>query len=237
MMSPATNASGKPFGELPTSWRAQLADELAKPYFRKLETFVANERATAQVFPPADEVFAAFEHTPFESVRVMILGQDPYHDDNQAHGLAFSVRRGVKLPPSLRNIYKELDADLGVAAPSHGCLQAWADRGVMLLNTVLTVRAHQANSHRKKGWESFTDRVIEVLAARKDPLVFVLWGKPAQKKLPLIDRYDGHHAAVLGAHPSPLSANNGFFGSKPFSRVNAALTGWGKPPIDWSLPD
>ncbi|KIG18215.1 Uracil-DNA glycosylase, family 1 [Enhygromyxa salina] len=227
------------FGELPPSWHAVLGDELAKPYFRKLESFVATARATQEVFPPAQEVFAAFEHTPFESVRVMILGQDPYHDNDQAHGLCFSVRRGVKIPPSLRNLYKELKTDVGIDGPDHGYLQAWAERGVMLLNTVLTVQAHKANSHRKKGWETFSDRVIEVLAAREDPLVFVLWGKPAQKKLPLIERAasHGHHEVILAAHPSPLSASSGFFGSKPFSKVNAALSGWGKPPIDWSLPD
>jgi uracil-DNA glycosylase len=223
------------FGELPSSWRAVLGDELAKPYFQKLDAFVAEARATQEVFPPADEVFAAFEHTPFESVRVLILGQDPYHDNDQAHGLCFSVRRGIKIPPSLRNLYKELKSDVGVDAPDHGFLQAWADRGVMLLNTVLTVQAHQANSHRKKGWETFSDRVIEVLAARKDPLVFVLWGKPAQKKVPLIEKHGSHHEVILAAHPSPLSANSGFFGSKPFSKVNAALAGWGKPPIDWNL--
>ena len=223
------------FAELPPSWQAVLGDELDKPYFRKLEAFVAKARATQEVFPPADEVFAAFEHTPFNSVRVMILGQDPYHDNNQAHGLCFSVRRGIKIPPSLRNLYKELESDIGVKPPDHGCLQAWADRGVMLLNTVLTVQAHKANSHRKQGWEKFSDRVIEVLAAREDPLVFVLWGKPAQKKLPLIERHGAHHEILVAAHPSPLSARNGFFGSKPFSKVNAALAGWGNPPIDWSV--
>lgn len=228
------------FGELPPSWHAVLGDELDKPYFRKLEAFVAKARATQEVFPPADEVFAAFEHTPFESVRVLIVGQDPYHDNNQAHGLCFSVRRGIKIPPSLRNLYKEMKSDVDVDAPDHGCLQAWADRGVMLLNTVLTVQAHKANSHRKQGWETFSDRVIELLAAREDPLVFVLWGKPAQKKLKLIERqgerHGAHHEVILAAHPSPLSAHNGFFGSKPFSKVNAALAGWGKPQIDWSLP-
>jgi uracil-DNA glycosylase len=226
------------FSDLPPSWSPVLGAELQAPYFRKLEAFVAAERETQQVFPPADEVFAAFEHTPFERVRVLIVGQDPYHDDGQAHGLCFSVRRGVKLPPSLRNIYKELQADVGVAPPKHGELTAWADRGVMLLNTVLTVRAHAANSHRKKGWETFTDRVIEVLAEREDPLVFVLWGKPAQQKIRLIEAHSRNgHAIVCAAHPSPLSAKSGFFGSKPFSQVNEALRGWGQAPIDWSLPD
>lgn len=226
------------FTDLHPSWQAALGRELDQPYVRKLAGFVAAQRETEQVFPPAEEVFAAFEHTPFEQVRVLILGQDPYHDDGQAHGLAFSVRRGVKIPPSLRNIYKELRADLGVEPPAHGELTAWAERGVMLLNTVLTVRAHAANSHRKNGWETFTDKVIEVLAARAEPLVFVLWGKPAQKKIPLIEAAHANgHALVTAAHPSPLSANAGFLGSKPFSAVNAALVRWGQAPIDWSLPD
>jgi uracil-DNA glycosylase len=225
------------FGELPSSWAAVLGDELHAPYFQKLEAFVAAERQAHEVFPPADEVFAAFEHTPFEEVRVLLLGQDPYHDNGQAHGLCFSVRRGVRIPPSLRNIFKEREADIGLTPPSHGCLEAWTRRGVMLLNTVLTVRAHAANSHRKKGWERFTDRVIEVLAAREDPLVFVLWGKPAQKKIPLIEKQGGHHEIITAAHPSPLSAKNGFFGSKPFSKVNAALERWGLEPVDWRVDD
>ena len=217
------------------TWAEALADELRSPYVTKLHEFVAAERAAHDVFPPADEVFAAFEHTPFERVRVLLLGQDPYHDDGQAHGLCFSVRRGVPLPPSLRNIYKELESDVGVKAPDHGCLTSWAERGVLLLNTVLTVRAHEPNSHRKRGWEKITDRVIELLAAREDPLVFILWGKPAQQKIPLIEKHGGRHEIIVSAHPSPLSAKTGFFGSKPFSRTNEALQRWGKPPIDWSL--
>ena len=223
------------FAELPSCWQAVLGDELEKPYFGKLAEFVAKERGEHEVFPPCDEVFAAFQHTPFRQVRVLLLGQDPYHDNNQAHGLCFSVRKGVKIPPSLRNIYKELRADLGVEPPDHGFLEAWADRGVMLLNTVLTVRAHKANSHRKKGWEVFTNRVIEVLAAREDPLVFVLWGKPAQKKIPLIEAGGGRHEILTAAHPSPLSAKSGFFGTRPFSSINAALERFGNQPIDWSL--
>lgn len=226
------------FSEIPAGWAEQLRDEVAKPYFAKLRSFVAEERAKHDVFPPAHEVFAALEHTPYARVRVLLVGQDPYHDDGQAHGLAFSVRRGVKLPPSLRNIYKEIESDVGVKMPKHGCLEAWADRGVLLLNTVLTVRAHEANSHRKKGWEIFTDRVIEVVAARADPVVFVLWGKPAQAKLAIIDRAgQGRHAIVSAAHPSPLSASAGFFGSKCFSQINAALARFDKPPMDWSLPE
>lgn len=225
------------FSDLPSGWAEQLGDELDKPYFVKLRAFVAAERAKHDVFPPAAEVFAALEHTPYARVRVLLVGQDPYHDDGQAHGLCFSVRRGVKLPPSLRNIYKEIEADVGVKMPKHGYLEAWADRGVLLLNTVLTVRAHEANSHRKKGWEVFTDRVITVVAEREEPVVFVLWGKPAQAKLALIEKVGaGRHAIVMAAHPSPLSANAGFFGSQCFSSINAALRGFGKPPIDWSLP-
>lgn len=223
---------------LPDSWRAVLADELDKPYFAELQAFVAAEREQHEVFPPEAEVFSALAHTPFDAVRVVILGQDPYHDNDQAHGLCFSVRRGVKIPPSLRNIYKELKADVGVEPPSHGFLEAWADRGVLLLNTVLTVRAHKANSHRKRGWETFTDAIIEACAQRAAPMVFVLWGKPAQKKTKLIERHgEGRHAILSAAHPSPLSARNGFFDSKPFSQVNAQLARWGADPIDWSLPE
>lgn len=220
---------------LPADWREVLAPELDKPYFAKLEAFIAAEREAHEVFPPADEVFAALAHTPFAQVRVLILGQDPYHDNDQAHGLCFSVREGVKIPPSLRNIYKELDADLGLSAPDHGFLEPWARRGVLMLNTVLTVRAHKANSHRKKGWETLTDAIIEALAGREQPLVFMLWGKPAQKKIKLIERHGDHHEILTAAHPSPLSAKNGFFGSKPFSTANAALARFGHEPIDWKL--
>jgi uracil-DNA glycosylase len=226
----------KAFTDLPSTWKPALKAELDKPYFRKLATFVAKEREQHQVFPPPDEVFAALEHTPLDKVRVLLLGQDPYHDDGQAHGLCFSVRGDVKLPPSLRNIYKELDSDLGIKPASHGLLTAWADRGVLLLNTVLTVRAHSANSHRKKGWETFTDKIIEVVAARSEPVVFVLWGKPAQKKVALIEAQGNGHEIICAAHPSPLSASAGFFGSKPFSKVNEALERWKTSPIDWSIP-
>ncbi len=226
--------------DIPNGWATQLGSEIAKPYFTKLRSFVAAERAEHSVFPPADEVFAALEHTPYDQVRVLLVGQDPYHDDDQAHGLCFSVRRGIKLPPSLRNIYKEIESDLGLKMPKHGFLQAWAERGVLMLNTVLTVRAHEPNSHRKRGWETFTDRVIAVVAERDDPVVFVLWGKPAQAKLAIIEAAAGgqaRHAIIQAAHPSPLSANAGFFGSKCFSKINAALAGFGKPGIDWSLPE
>jgi uracil-DNA glycosylase len=221
--------------QLPASWMPIVGDELAKPYFRDLQQFLADERSRHQVFPPDEQAFAAFELTPFEAVRVVILGQDPYHDDGQAHGLAFSVRPGIKLPASLRNIFRELKDDLGCPTPNHGCLSSWAEQGVLLLNTVLTVRAHEAHSHHGKGWEPFTDAVIARLSDRNESIVFVLWGKPAQTKKSLID--GGKHTILEAAHPSPLSAHNGFFGSKPFSHINAALKSWGQPEIDWRIPD
>jgi uracil-DNA glycosylase len=218
---------------LPASWQGALAEETAKPYFAKLTEFVAAQRAEHQVFPPAGEVFSALESTPYDKVEVLLLGQDPYHDDNQAHGMCFSVKRGVRVPPSLRNVYKELDADLGIPAPDHGNLQAWADQGVLLLNAVLTVRAHEPNSHKGKGWEQFTDAVIRAVNDREKPAVFVLWGNYAKKKLPLIDTT--RHIVVQGAHPSPLSAKL-FLGSKPFSQIDQALADLGLAPIDWRLP-
>ena len=225
------------FHTLGPGWQAALEPELDKPYFAKLEAYVAAEREAHEVFPPPEEVFAALAHTPFDEVRVLLLGQDPYHDNDQAHGLCFSVRRGIKIPPSLRNIYKERETDLGLPPPDHGNLEAWATRGVLMLNTVLTVRAHKANSHRKKGWETFTDAVIAALAAREQPLVFLLWGKPAQKKTKLIEGAGaGQHTILAAAHPSPLSARNGFFGSAPFSTINTALERFGDATIDWSLP-
>jgi uracil-DNA glycosylase len=220
---------------IPTFWKDGLAGELTKPYFHGLLQFLVAERAAHQIFPPADHVFTAFELTPFEQVRVVILGQDPYHDVGQAHGLAFSVLPGVKLPASLRNIFKELNADLGCSLPAHGCLTSWAKQGVLLLNTVLTVRAHEANSHRGQGWETFTDAVIAQLSKRIDPLIFVLWGKPAQAKKTLIDTEK--HVILAAAHPSPLSAHTGFLGSKPFSKINQALQARGQPEIDWAISD
>jgi uracil-DNA glycosylase len=220
---------------LPAAWMPIVGGELTKPYFQDLLQFLKAERTQHQVFPPEERIFTAFELTPFERVRVLILGQDPYHNVGQAHGLAFSVLPGVKLPGSLRNIFKELNADLGCTVPKHGCLIPWAQQGVLLLNTVLTVREHVAHSHRGKGWESFTDAVIERLSNRSDPVIFVLWGKPAQAKKKLIDT--NKHVVFESAHPSPLSAHTGFFGSKPFSKINAALQLWGKPQIDWRIPD
>jgi uracil-DNA glycosylase len=221
--------------KIPPSWKAVLADEIKQPYFKELEEFVAEERQKHKVFPPEDKVFSALELTPYDQVNVLLLGQDPYHDDGQAHGLCFSVQPGVPPPPSLVNIFKELQSDLGCTIPNNGYLVPWAEQGVLLLNTVLTVRAHQANSHKGKGWERFTDAVIEKVNDKPDPVVFVLWGGPAQKKEKLIDT--SRHTIVKAAHPSPLSARAGFFGSKPFSKINAALAAAGKPEIDWQLPD
>jgi uracil-DNA glycosylase len=215
--------------QIPSSWQAALEPEFSKPYIAKLEAFLETERKAHQIFPPESEVFSALEFTSFDAVRVLIVGQDPYHDDGQAHGLAFSVQRGIKVPPSLVNMYKELESDLGVPRAKHGFLESWARQGVLLLNTVLTVRAHEPASHKKRGWEDFTDAIIKVVSAKQEPVVFVLWGAHAQKKLELIDTKK--HTVIQSAHPSPLSAKAGFFGSKPFSKINAAL----KTPIDWSL--
>ena len=217
-----------------TDWNPILREELAQPYWAELQAFVAEERAHHQVFPPADEVFAALHQTPYASVKVVILGQDPYHGPGQAHGLCFSVRRGVPVPPSLRNIYTELHDDLGITPPRHGNLDAWTRQGVLLLNTSLTVRAHQAASHHGRGWERFTDQVIRAVDAKPERVVFILWGAAARKKRALVDT--SRHVVLESAHPSPLSAHNGFFGSKPFSRTNAALVAAGLDPIDWSLP-
>jgi uracil-DNA glycosylase len=219
---------------LPASWKPVLADQLRQPYFAKLREFVEREQEQHQVFPPAPDIFNALKYTPYDEVRVVLLGQDPYHGEGQAHGLAFSVRPGVKPPPSLANVFKELHADVGCPKPEDGYLVPWAEQGVLLLNTVLTVRAHQANSHKNKGWEKFTDAVITAVGHKPDPVVFLLWGAPAQKKTKLIDT--SRHVIIRSAHPSPLSARAGFFGSKPFSKANAALEVAGKPPINWCLP-
>ena len=219
---------------LPDDWRAILADELAKPYYHQLQEFVAGERQAHTVFPPEPDVFNALKLTPYAQTNVLLLGQDPYHDDGQAHGLCFSVRPGIKPPPSLVNIFKELRDDLGCKVPKHGYLARWAEQGVLLLNAVLTVRAHEPNSHKDKGWEMFTDAIIRAVNARPSPVVFVLWGAYAQKKAKLIDA--SRHRVLTAAHPSPLSAKK-FFGSRPFSAINAALISVGKPPIDWQLPE
>ena len=216
-----------------TDWNPVLRDELAKPYWAELQQFIAAERARTTVYPPHDEVFAALHLTPFAEVKVVILGQDPYHGAGQAHGLCFSVRDGVPPPPSLVNIFKELQTDLGIDPPSHGCLDAWARQGVLLLNATLTVRARQAASHQGKGWETFTDEVLRAVSAKPERVVFILWGASARKKRGLVDT--SRHVIIESAHPSPLSAHNGFFGSRPFSRANAALLEAGRAPVDWHL--
>ena len=217
-----------------TDWNPLLRGEFAKPYWQQLQRFVAGERARHTVFPPEPEVFAALHLTPYATTRVVILGQDPYHGPKQAHGLCFSVRPGVAIPPSLANIHKELQADLGIDPPGHGNLDAWARQGVLLLNATLTVRAGQAASHQGKGWETFTDEVLRAVNGKPHPVVFILWGASARRKTSLID--PSRHTIIQSAHPSPLSAHNGFFGSRPFSRTNAALEAAGLDPIDWHLP-
>ncbi|HLJ81783.1 MAG TPA: uracil-DNA glycosylase [Ktedonobacterales bacterium] len=220
---------------LPAAWQPLLADQLEQPYFQRLERFVEEERREYTVFPPAEQVFAALELTPYDRVTVLLLGQDPYHDDGQAHGLCFSVRPGIKPPPSLANMYRDLRDDLGCRIPNNGYLVPWARQGILMLNAVLTVRAHIPNSHKNHGWETFTDAVIRVVSAKDSPVVFVLWGAYAQKKIPLIDAR--RHTIITSAHPSPLSARSGFFGSRPFSAINTALRKAGKPKIDWQIPD
>jgi uracil-DNA glycosylase len=220
---------------LPSSWQEVVGAELDKTYFRELQAFLEKERCEHVVYPQEEDVFNALKYTPFPEVRVVILGQDPYHDEGQAHGLAFSVAPGIKPPPSLVNIFRELRDDLGCPLPGSGCLLSWAKQGVLLLNTVLTVRAHEPNSHRSKGWEKFTDAIICALSRQAQPVVFALWGANAQKKIPLIE--GKCHPLVRHAHPSPLSARNGFFGTKPFSRINAELRAAGRGEIDWTLLD
>ncbi|MET0146746.1 MAG: uracil-DNA glycosylase [Ilumatobacteraceae bacterium] len=214
-----------------TDWNPVLRGEFAKPYWPDLQAFVRRERDQHTVYPPHDEVFAALHLTSYATTRVVILGQDPYHGPRQAHGLCFSVRRGVAIPPSLVNVHKELRGDLGIEPPGHGNLEAWATQGVLLLNTTLTVRAGQAASHQGHGWETFTDEVIRTVDAKSHPVVFILWGSHARKKKAIIDTT--RHTIIESAHPSPLSAHNGFLGSKPFSRTNAALVAAGLAPIDW----
>ncbi len=216
-----------------TDWNPILRGEFSKPYWPILQQFVADERAQGAVYPPHDQVFAALHLTPYAEVKVLILGQDPYHGPRQAHGLCFSVPHGIAQPPSLQNIFAELRDDLGIEPPSHGNLEGWASQGVLLLNAFLTVRARQAASHRSAGWETFTDEVIRAVSAKPERVVFILWGAFARRKKALVDLT--RHVVIESAHPSPLSAHNGFFGSKPFSRANAALAAAGRQPIDWSL--
>ena len=218
-----------------TDWNPILRGEFGKPYWPILQQYVADERAQGAVFPPHDQVFAALHLTSFADVKVLILGQDPYHGPRQAHGLCFSVPRGIPQPPSLQNIFTELHSDLGIEPPSHGNLEGWAHQGVLLLNAFLTVRARQAASHRSAGWETFTDEVIRAVSAKPERVVFILWGAFARRKKALVDLT--RHVVIESAHPSPLSAHNGFFGSKPFSRANAALVGAGREPVDWRVDD
>ena len=217
------------------SWLQALESEFAEEYMQNLRTFLRDEMQAGHViYPPMNQLFTAFWHTPFDQVKVVILGQDPYHGPKQAHGLSFSVQRGIKPPPSLKNIYKEREHDLGIPPSDHGDLSEWSKRGVLLLNTVLTVRAHSAGSHQGRGWERFTDRVIFELNEQREHLVFVLWGKKAQAKASMIDQ--NKHLIIATAHPSPYSADRGFFGSKPFSTINAFLQKHAYSEIDWTLP-
>ena len=216
-------------------WEKALQGEFRKPYYRKLFETVGREYRTTTGYPPADDIFNAFHLTPLPDVKVVILGQDPYHEPGQAHGLSFSVMPGVEIPPSLVNIYQELHDDLGCKIPNNGCLTKWAEQGVLLLNTVLTVRAHRAFSHKDIGWQEFTDAAIRVLAGQDRPLVFILWGKPAQQKASMIT--NPRHLILKSPHPSPLSAYRGFFGSRPFSKTNAYLEANGLTPIDWQIED
>ena len=217
------------------AWAEVLRDEFRKPYYRELFRFVGEEYRAHVVFPPPDDIFNAFHYTPYEKARVVILGQDPYHGEGQAHGLSFSVKPGVAIPPSLENIYRELHDDLGLAIPDNGCLEKWAKQGVLLLNTVLTVRAHSAGSHRGHGWEQFTDAAIRALAAKDEPVVFLLWGRPAQEKRGMIT--NPRHLVLTAPHPSPLSAYRGFFGCRHFSKTNTYLEENGVSPIDWQIED
>ncbi len=220
--------------QIEASWLRVLSSEFQQPYMAELRAFLLEEKRRYQIFPPGREMFAAFANTPFDAVRVVVLGQDPYHGPGQAHGLCFSVRRGVPPPPSLMNVFRELNNEFGLPKPSHGDLTSWAQQGVLLLNTVLSVRARNANSHRGRGWETFTDRVIAELNTQREGLVFVLWGSAAGRKAQMIDQ--ARHLVLRAPHPSPLSAHRGFFGCGHFGRINQHLSERGEAPIDWSLP-
>lgn len=216
-------------------WGQYLKEEMAQPYYRQLRQFLIGEYSTKQVYPDMYSIFNALHYTSYADTKVLILGQDPYHEPGQAHGLSFSVQPNVPPPPSLVNIFKELETDLGCTVPNNGCLEPWARQGVLLLNTVLTVQAHRANSHRDKGWEIFTDKIISLLNQREKPVAFILWGSPARRKKAMIT--NPQHFIVESPHPSPLSAYRGFFGSRPFSKVNKFLESVGEEPINWQLPN
>lgn len=219
------------------SWHERLKSEIAQPYVQELKAFLEKEKANgAIVYPPEPLIFHAFSQTPFDKVQVAIMGQDPYHGTGQAHGLSFSVPCGIRQPPSLKNIFRELSDDVKVPLPTEGCLTSWAKQGVLLLNATLTVRAGEPRSHYGKGWERFTDAVIAQLVAREDPVVFILWGKSAQEKCEqILQHKNTQHAVLVAAHPSPYSAHSGFFGCRHFSKANGYLTKWGKQPIDWQV--
>jgi uracil-DNA glycosylase len=216
-------------------WSELLTPELTQPYYLKLRQFLINEYRTRRIYPDMYDIFNALHYTSYEDAKVVILGQDPYHGPGQAHGLSFSVQPGIEPPPSLLNIFKELATDLGCTVPNNGCLKPWAEQGVLLLNTVLTVREHAANSHHGQGWEVFTDKIISFLNEREKPLAFILWGSPARRKKEMITNQN--HFIVESPHPSPLSASRGFFGSRPFSRVNEFLKSTGQEPVNWQLPN
>ena len=216
-------------------WHEYLQEEFKQPYYLALREYIKKEYENEIVYPKPEDIYNALHYTDFNSVKVVLLGQDPYHGPNQAHGLSFSVQPGVPFPPSLRNIFKELHDDLGIPIPNNGCLKSWAEQGVLLLNTVLTVRQGEAHSHKGRGWETLTDKIIETLNKKTEPVVFLLWGKPAQSKIHLIDQ--SKHHIITSVHPSPLSARRGFFGSKPFSKTNKFLRQNGLEEINWTIPD
>ncbi len=220
-------------GEIQNDWLEAIGDEFKKPYYKELYDFVKAEYSTTAVYPPSDDIFNALHLTALKDVKVLVLGQDPYHGANQAHGLSFSVLPGQKIPPSLRNIYQELHDDLGCYIPNNGYLEKWAKQGVLMLNTVLTVRAHKPNSHQGKGWEHFTDAIIEAVNKEERPIVYLLWGRPAQSKIPMLD--NPKHLILKAPHPSPYSADRGFFGCRHFSQANEFLRANGQEPIDWQI--
>ncbi len=220
---------------LGNSWDALLCEEFSKEYYQELRKKLVQEYKTYTVYPAMENIFNALKYTSYEDVKVLLLGQDPYHGPNQAHGLCFSVQKGVDKPRSLKNMFKELESDLGIKQPAHGCLTDWAKQGVLMLNTVLTVREAEPNSHKKLGWTVFTDKIIQLLNERPEPVIFVLWGRNALEKLPLIT--NSHHYVLSAAHPSPLSASRGFFGCKHYSKINEILKSMGKTPIDWQISE